>query len=207
MAKANHELTPMRRQYFSLKEKHKDCILFFRLGDFYEMFDDDATVAAKELDLTLTTRDRGKPQEEQTPMCGVPYHSVDSYIVNLISINCKLEECSKVLESYILRLNFCKAKCSCRIETVLNRSLDLRNLKTCECCKILCSDCLVVRIESASLKTRLESTSVCKSCCIRSLSNCCSKLAVRLICIEYSEFITSSPISLYTVKSSLSLLD
>ena len=68
MAKA--ELTPMQRQYNDIKERNQDSILFFRLGDFYEMFNDDARVAAKELDLTLTTRDRGKPKEEQTPMCG-----------------------------------------------------------------------------------------------------------------------------------------
>ena len=72
---ANTELTPMKRQYNQIKEQNQDCILFFRLGDFYEMFDDDAKVAAKELDLTLTTRDRNKPKEEQTPMCGVPYAS------------------------------------------------------------------------------------------------------------------------------------
>ena len=66
------EMTPMRRQYLDIKAQHPDCLLFFRLGDFYEMFDDDAVTASRELDLTLTTRDRGKPKEEQTPMCGVP---------------------------------------------------------------------------------------------------------------------------------------
>ena len=69
------ELTPMRRQYLELKEQYPDCLLFFRLGDFYEMFDEDAKTASAELDLTLTTRDRGKPKEEQVPMCGVPFHS------------------------------------------------------------------------------------------------------------------------------------
>ena len=78
------ELTPMMRQYFEIKEKHRDCILFFRLGDFYEMFFEDAKLASKELDLTLTTRDRGKAKEEQTPMCGVPYHSVEAYIARLV---------------------------------------------------------------------------------------------------------------------------
>ena len=78
MAKNPAELTPMQRQYFEIKEKNQDSILFFRLGDFYEMFNEDAQVAARELDLTLTTRDRNKPKEEQTPMCGVPYHSVDA---------------------------------------------------------------------------------------------------------------------------------
>ena len=59
MAKPTNELTPMQRQYNEIKERNHDCILFFRLGDFYEMFNEDAKVAARELDLTLTTRDRG----------------------------------------------------------------------------------------------------------------------------------------------------
>ncbi len=90
------EMTPMRKQYFEIKEQNQDCILFFRLGDFYEMFDDDAKLAAKELDLTLTTRDRSKPQEEQTPMCGVPYHSVDSYIARLVQKGFKVAICEQV---------------------------------------------------------------------------------------------------------------
>ena len=95
MAKTN-EMTPMRRQYFDIKEQNQDCILFFRLGDFYEMFDEDARVAAKELDLTLTTRDRNKPVEEQTPMCGVPYHSVDAYIARLVQKGYKVAICEQV---------------------------------------------------------------------------------------------------------------
>ena len=98
MATKEKEMTPMRRQYYALKEQNKDCILFFRLGDFYEMFDDDATVAAKELDLTLTTRDRNKPQEEQTPMCGVPYHSVDSYIARLVAKGYKVAICEQMTD-------------------------------------------------------------------------------------------------------------
>ncbi|MBQ8359985.1 MAG: DNA mismatch repair protein MutS [Oscillospiraceae bacterium] len=86
----------MRRQYFDIKERNKDCILFFRLGDFYEMFDDDARLAAKELDLTLTTRDRNKPEEEQTPMCGVPFHSVDSYIARLVQKGYKVAICEQM---------------------------------------------------------------------------------------------------------------
>ncbi len=96
MATKTPEMTPMRRQYFDIKERNKDCILFFRLGDFYEMFDDDAKIAAKELDLTLTTRDRNKPQEEQTPMCGVPYHSVDSYIARLVQKGYKVAICEQM---------------------------------------------------------------------------------------------------------------
>lgn len=70
------DITPMMQQYLNIKEQYSDCILFFRLGDFYEMFSDDARLASKELDLTLTTRDRSKEDpEERIPMCGVPYHS------------------------------------------------------------------------------------------------------------------------------------
>jgi len=96
MATANNELTPMKRQYLDIKERNKDAILFFRLGDFYEMFDEDAKVAARELDLTLTTRDRGKPKEEQTPMCGVPFHSVDAYIARLVAKGYKVAICEQM---------------------------------------------------------------------------------------------------------------
>ena len=95
MADKKQELTPMKRQYNAIKEANQDCILFFRLGDFYEMFDEDARLAARELDLTLTTRDRGKPQEEQTPMCGVPYHSVDAYIARLVAKGYKVAICEQ----------------------------------------------------------------------------------------------------------------
>ena len=91
----NTELTPMRRQYNQIKAANEDCILFFRLGDFYEMFDEDARLAARELDLTLTTRDRGKPKEEQTPMCGVPFHSVDAYIARLVAKGYKVAICEQ----------------------------------------------------------------------------------------------------------------
>ena len=96
MAKPANELTPMRRQYNEIKERNQDCILFFRLGDFYEMFDEDAKLAARELDLTLTTRDRNKPKEEQTPMCGVPYHSVDAYIARLVQKGYKVAICEQM---------------------------------------------------------------------------------------------------------------
>ena len=96
MAKPINEMTPMRRQYNQIKEQNKESILFFRLGDFYEMFDEDAKVAARELDLTLTTRDRGKPKEAQTPMCGVPHHSVDSYIARLVQKGYKVAICEQM---------------------------------------------------------------------------------------------------------------
>ena len=90
------ELTPMKRQYNALHEQVPDCLLFFRLGDFYEMFDEDAKVASRELDLALTTRDRNKPAEEQTPMCGVPYHSSEAYIARLIAKGYKVAICEQL---------------------------------------------------------------------------------------------------------------
>ena len=90
------ELTPMMKQYWKVKESHPDCLLFFRLGDFYEMFHDDAKLGAEELGLTLTTRDRGKPEEERTPMCGVPYHSAQSYIARLIKRGYKVAICEQM---------------------------------------------------------------------------------------------------------------
>lgn len=92
------ELTPMMRQYLEIKEKHPDCVLFFRLGDFYEMFSEDARLASKELDLTLTTRDRGKEKEDQTPMCGVPYHSAESYIARLVQRGYKVAICEQMAD-------------------------------------------------------------------------------------------------------------
>ena len=88
-------MTPMMKQYLEMKERNPDSILFFRLGDFYEMFNEDARLVSKELDLTLTTRDRNKPPEERTPMCGVPYHSCDSYIARLIAKGYKVAICEQ----------------------------------------------------------------------------------------------------------------
>ena len=90
------ELTPMMRQYMEMKERNPGCLLFFRLGDFYEMFAEDAKVASKELDLTLTTRDRGKEKEDQTPMCGVPFHSAESYIARLVAKGYKVAICEQM---------------------------------------------------------------------------------------------------------------
>ena len=88
------KLSPMMQQYFAVKEQHKDHILFFRLGDFYEMFYDDAILASKELELTLTGRDCG--QEERAPMCGVPYHACDAYISRLIRKGYKVAICEQM---------------------------------------------------------------------------------------------------------------
>ncbi len=90
------EPTPMKKQYYKVHEQVPDCLLFFRLGDFYEMFDEDAKTASRELDLTLTTRDRGKPAGEQTPMCGVPYHSSEAYIARLIEKGYKVAICEQL---------------------------------------------------------------------------------------------------------------
>ncbi|WP_195969515.1 DNA mismatch repair protein MutS [Intestinimonas butyriciproducens] len=90
------ELTPMMKQYNQMKAEHPDCILMFRLGDFYEMFNEDAKLVSKELDLTLTTRDRNKPAEERTPMCGVPYHSVEAYLARLIAKGYKVAICEQM---------------------------------------------------------------------------------------------------------------
>jgi DNA mismatch repair protein MutS len=90
-------ITPMMRQYFDIKERNSDCILFFRLGDFYEMFGDDACTASKELDLTLTTRDRTtEDPDERIPMCGVPYHSSEAYIARLIAKGYKVAICEQM---------------------------------------------------------------------------------------------------------------
>lgn len=86
--------TPMLRQYQKIKSLHQDCILFFRLGDFYEMFFDDAKVASKILDLVLTCRGRGTVNE--TPMCGIPYHAADGYINRLIKAGLKVAICEQV---------------------------------------------------------------------------------------------------------------
>ncbi len=87
------ELSPMMRQYFDIKEQHDDCILFYRVGDFYEMFFDDAQKASGELDLILTGKECGL--EERAPMCGVPYHSCDSYIARLVSRGFKVAVCEQ----------------------------------------------------------------------------------------------------------------
>jgi len=87
-------LTPMMRQYFEIKEEHKDCLLFFRLGDFYELFFEDAITASKELEIALTGRNCGL--KERAPMCGVPYHSVDGYIVRLVEKGYKVAICEQV---------------------------------------------------------------------------------------------------------------
>lgn len=88
------KMTPMMLQYMEIKDKYKHCILFYRLGDFYEMFFEDALIASKELDITLTGKDCG--MEERAPMCGVPFHSADSYIAKLVEKGYKVAICEQV---------------------------------------------------------------------------------------------------------------
>ena len=88
------KLTPMMEQYFQIKNKYKDCILFYRLGDFYEMFYDDALTASRELEITLTGKNCG--QEEKAPMCGVPFHSCEPYINKLVEKGFRVAICEQV---------------------------------------------------------------------------------------------------------------
>lgn len=96
---ANTPVTPMMKQYFEIKEEHPDCLLFFRLGDFYEMFYDDAEQASKELDIALTGRSCGQKDEKgedvRAPMCGVPYHSCETYIARLVARGHKVAICEQ----------------------------------------------------------------------------------------------------------------
>lgn len=89
-------MTPMIKQYLEMKEKYKDAILFFRLGDFYEMFFDDAAIASKELEIALTSR--SKDEDKKVPMCGVPYHAAESYIDKLISKGYKVAICEQLTD-------------------------------------------------------------------------------------------------------------
>ncbi|HUV61915.1 MAG TPA: DNA mismatch repair protein MutS [Thermoplasmata archaeon] len=86
--------TPMMNQYFRIKEQHRDCLLLFRLGDFYEMFGEDAVIGSRELEITLTSRDRGK--KEKMPLCGVPWHALDSYLPKLLNKGYKVAICEQL---------------------------------------------------------------------------------------------------------------
>ena len=88
------KVTPMMEQYFEIKNKYRHCLLFFRLGDFYELFFEDAVIGSRELGLTLTGKDWG--QSERAPMCGVPFHSADGYIDKLVQNGYKVAICEQV---------------------------------------------------------------------------------------------------------------
>ena len=89
-------VTPMMQQYLDIKQKHQDCILFFRLGDFYEMFFEDAQLVSKELELVLTGKSCGL--SERAPMCGIPYHAASGYIARLIEKGYKVAICEQLTD-------------------------------------------------------------------------------------------------------------
>ncbi len=93
--------TPMMEQYLDIKSRYPDELLFFRLGDFYELFNDDALVASRELNITLTGRPTG--DEERTPMCGVPFHAAESYIETLVKKGYKVAICEQLEDLKQLR--------------------------------------------------------------------------------------------------------
>ena len=88
------EYSPMMQHYLEVKEQYEDCLIFYRLGDFYEMFFDDAITASRELEITLTGRECG--QEERAPMCGVPFHAAEGYISRLIEKGYKVAICEQL---------------------------------------------------------------------------------------------------------------
>ncbi len=88
------EYTPMMQHYLDTKKEYKDCILFYRLGDFYEMFFEDAKTASRELEITLTGKDCG--QEERAPMCGVTFHAANMYIAKLVEKGYKVAICEQI---------------------------------------------------------------------------------------------------------------
>ena len=92
-----NSITPMVKQYLAVKEKHKDAILFYRMGDFYEMFFEDAKLASQILDITLTSRDKNK--EDSIPLCGVPYHAAAGYIQKLVDQGHKVAICEQMEEA------------------------------------------------------------------------------------------------------------
>ena len=90
------ELTPMMKQYLEIKNRNKDAILFFRLGDFYEMFGEDAVTASRILQIALTSRGSGEDRKNKMPMCGVPFHAANNYILKLINHGLKVAICEQV---------------------------------------------------------------------------------------------------------------
>ena len=87
----NEKMTPLRQQYLRIKKKYPDTIVFFRLGDFYETFDDDAKLVSKELEIVLTSREMGKGNK--VPLAGIPYHALDNYLARLINKGHKVAIC------------------------------------------------------------------------------------------------------------------
>ena len=92
-----NQFSPMMQHYIETKYKYKDCILCYRLGDFFEMFFEDAIICSRELELTLTGKDCGQP--EKAPMCGIPHHAIDSYIARLVEKGYKVAICEELQNS------------------------------------------------------------------------------------------------------------
>src|SRR4030042_6733285 len=88
------KITPLRQQYLNIKNRYRDCILLFRLGDFYETFDEDAKIVSKELGIALTSREMGKGN--RVPLAGIPYHAIDNYLSRLINIGYKIAICEQL---------------------------------------------------------------------------------------------------------------
>ncbi|MQG50609.1 MAG: DNA mismatch repair protein MutS, partial [SAR202 cluster bacterium] len=88
--------TPIRRQYLSIKAEHNDALLLFRMGDFYETFDNDAEIISKDLDIALTSREMGK--DNRVPLAGIPYHALDSYLAKLINKGHKIAICEQITD-------------------------------------------------------------------------------------------------------------
>ena len=124
MKKLNREkLTPMMQQYLAVKDENPDAILFFRLGDFYEMFFDDALLASRELEITLTKRDAGL--EEKAPMCGVPYHVASSYISKLINKGYKVAICDQMEDPKLAKGIVTSAKVKSGTMLTVNEAINL----------------------------------------------------------------------------------
>src|SRR5512137_1734263 len=111
-----NDLSPAMRQYVEVKERYPDCILFFRMGDFYEMFFDDAVTASRVLDITLTSRNKSK--EDAVPLCGFPYHAATGYIAKLIENGWLNSASVHICWSRFMSMTFlyiCAASSYCRV--------------------------------------------------------------------------------------------
>ena len=129
---AEQAVSPMMQQYFEIKKQHPNEILFYRVGDFYEMFYDDALTASRELELTLTGKNCGK--EERAPMCGVPFHSYETYMARLVAKGYKVAICEQMEDPALAKglvkrdiirvvtVRSLKAACCPRIKTTIWRA-------------------------------------------------------------------------------------
>lgn len=200
-------LSPMMQQYFEIKKQNPNTILFFRLGDFYEMFYDDAKLASKELDLTLTGRDCG--QEERAPMCGVPFHSYESYVARLVAKGYKVAICEQ-MEDPALAKGLVKRDIIRVITpgTVLESSMldETRNNFICS----LCVEGAEAGICFADISTgELHATTLCGGDLSEQLKNELSRFSPREILINQNvlEFSELPKFIKERLSASLELLD